>query len=417
MCGIVGYIGRRDSVPIILDALQRLEYRGYDSAGIAVIDENGTLAGTKAEGKLSRLAERLSNGEALSGMVGDRTYALGDARPSVRRQRPSASGLPRAHRRRAQRHHRKLRRSARAPDRDGARLQQRDRHRSLRAPHRDALRRRLGRGRAPHAARGPRRLRAGRDLERRPRASGFCSQRRQSAGARHRRRRDVRRLGHAGDSALHAPRDHHSRGRDCGSRPRRIPPDGLQRRACRARVPSPIVWDAGAAEKSGFKHFMLKEIFEQPNVIKETLAGRIDEDGDVHLGGELEALGIDRLRNLSKIAITGCGTAYHAGLVGMYLLRSLVQAAGRDGASQRVSLRRSGDRSDDAGDRDVAVGRDRRHDRSGAHRARVGMRRLRHLQRARFASDAARRRNALYARRPRDRRRGDEDLRLAGRLR
>jgi len=70
MCGIVGYIGRRDSVPIILDSLRRLEYRGYDSAGIAVIDASGKLAGTKAEGKLSRLAERLSNGEALAGAVG-----------------------------------------------------------------------------------------------------------------------------------------------------------------------------------------------------------------------------------------------------------------------------------------------------------------------------------------------------------
>src|SRR5476649_2505444 len=70
MCGIVGYIGAKDSVPIIMDSLRRLEYRGYDSAGIAVIDAHGNLAGSKAEGKLGRLAERLANGEALAGSVG-----------------------------------------------------------------------------------------------------------------------------------------------------------------------------------------------------------------------------------------------------------------------------------------------------------------------------------------------------------
>jgi glucosamine--fructose-6-phosphate aminotransferase (isomerizing) len=67
---------------------------------------------------------------------------------------------------------------------------------------------------------------------------------------------------------------------------------------------------------------MLKEIFEQPNVIKETLASRIDENHDVQLGDELK---IDEivLRAMTKISITGCGTAYHAGMVGMYLMRSL----------------------------------------------------------------------------------------------
>lgn len=50
MCGIVGYVGFRDSVGIIMDSLQRLEYRGYDSAGIAVIDGAGALTGSKAEG-------------------------------------------------------------------------------------------------------------------------------------------------------------------------------------------------------------------------------------------------------------------------------------------------------------------------------------------------------------------------------
>ncbi|MGZ3553690.1 MAG: glutamine--fructose-6-phosphate transaminase (isomerizing), partial [Vulcanimicrobiaceae bacterium] len=85
-----------------------------------------------------------------------------------------------------------------------------------------------------------------------------------------------------------------------------------------------VMWDASSAEKSGFKHFMLKEIYEQPNVIKETLAGRIDESNDVQLVAEI---GIDErlLKSISKIAITGCGTAYHAGMVGMYLLRSLVR--------------------------------------------------------------------------------------------
>src|SRR5271170_3297655 len=69
MCGIVGYVGDRDSVPIILDSLRRLEYRGYDSAGIAVIDAGGSLTGSKAEGKLGRLAERLDT-EPLRGSTG-----------------------------------------------------------------------------------------------------------------------------------------------------------------------------------------------------------------------------------------------------------------------------------------------------------------------------------------------------------
>ncbi len=92
MCGIVGYVGAKDSVPIILDSLRRLEYRGYDSAGIAVIDAHGKLGGTKAEGKLSRLAERLRNG-AARGHDRARPHALGDARPPLRRQRAPASGL------------------------------------------------------------------------------------------------------------------------------------------------------------------------------------------------------------------------------------------------------------------------------------------------------------------------------------
>nr|MDQ6930832.1 class II glutamine amidotransferase [Candidatus Eremiobacteraeota bacterium] len=91
MCGIVGYIGERDSVPIILDSLGRLEYRGYDSAGIAVIESDGALRGSKAEGKLSRLAERLRNGERISGKVGiGHTRWATHGRPSDANAHPHA---------------------------------------------------------------------------------------------------------------------------------------------------------------------------------------------------------------------------------------------------------------------------------------------------------------------------------------
>src|SRR6266511_4462745 len=68
MCGIVGYIGRDEALPIILEGLRRLEYRGYDSAGVAVVD--GGLAVVKRAGKLDELLRALEAGDRLSGTVG-----------------------------------------------------------------------------------------------------------------------------------------------------------------------------------------------------------------------------------------------------------------------------------------------------------------------------------------------------------
>ena len=78
MCGIIGYIGAQDVLPILIDGLRRLEYRGYDSAGVAVV-RNGEIELRRSAGKLSRLEDVLVDAAAPGGLR-DRPHALGDAR-------------------------------------------------------------------------------------------------------------------------------------------------------------------------------------------------------------------------------------------------------------------------------------------------------------------------------------------------
>jgi len=323
MCGIVGYIGERDSVPIIMDALRRLEYRGYDSAGIAVIDSSGELAGSKAEGKLSRLAERLNNGEALSGAVG-----VGHTRWATHGPPSDANAHP----------HLDCRGRIAVVHNGIIENYAALRARLLELGHvfssetdtevlahlielhydgnlEEAVRRTVGEVRGAYAL-------------------GVISSDEPDHLVFARNGASPLVLG-IGDGEMYVASDTpailpYTRrevilqegeiavvGRD-GFRLTDYAGSRIE------RDPISITWDAGSAEKSGFKHFMLKEIFEQPQAIKETLRGRVDDHGRVHLGGELGEITPQRLASLSKIAITGCGTAYYAGMVGMYLLRSLV---------------------------------------------------------------------------------------------
>jgi glucosamine--fructose-6-phosphate aminotransferase (isomerizing) len=84
-----------------------------------------------------------------------------------------------------------------------------------------------------------------------------------------------------------------------------------------------VTWDAVAAEKGGFDHFMLKEIHEQPKAIRETLSGRISEDGGRVVLNEVK-IPAELLAKINKIAIVACGTAYHAGLVGKYVMERML---------------------------------------------------------------------------------------------
>ncbi len=324
MCGIVGYIGRRDSVPIILDALRRLEYRGYDSAGIAVIDSAGMLAGSKAEGKLSRLAERLNNGESLSGVVG-----VGHTRWATHGPPSDANAHPHLDcRGRIAVVHNGIIENyaglrARLLELGHVFSSQTDTEvlAHLIELHYDgdleeAVRRTLHDVRGAYAlgvisSDDPDHLVFARNGAS-PLVLGIGDGEMYVASDTPAilpyTRREI--ILQEGEIAVVA-RDGYRLTDYSGARIE--------------RDPIAITWDAGSAEKTGFKHFMLKEIFEQPYVIKETLSGRVDDSGLVHLGSELGEITAQRLKSISKIAITGCGTAYHAGMVGMYLLRSLVR--------------------------------------------------------------------------------------------
>jgi glutamine---fructose-6-phosphate transaminase (isomerizing) len=324
MCGIVGYIGERDSVPIILDALRRLEYRGYDSAGIAVIDAQGSLTGSKAEGKLSRLAERLSNGHALSGAIGvGHTRWATHGRPSDANAHPhmDCRGKIAVVHNGIIENYATLR--ARLIELGHVFTSETDTEvlSHLIEMHYDgnleaAVRKTLREVRGAYAlgvisSDDPEHLVFARNGAS-PLVLGIGDGEMYVASDTPAilpyTRREV--ILQEGEIAVVGREGFWLTDYDGA----RIERDAVQ-----------IMWDAISAEKSGFKHFMLKEIFEQPNAIKETLAGRIDDETNVRLERELGDVTAERLRKLSKIAITGCGTAYYAGMVGMYLLRSLVR--------------------------------------------------------------------------------------------
>ncbi|MDW7675450.1 MAG: glutamine--fructose-6-phosphate transaminase (isomerizing) [Bacillota bacterium] len=315
MCGIMGYIGKENAVPILIEGLKKLEYRGYDSAGIAILEDR-ELNVSKKQGKLHRLEEEI-RGNVIAGHVG-----IGHTRWATHGSPSDANSHPHS-----------------------------DCHGNIAVVHNGIIENYLSlrewlteKGHVfksetdtevlPHLIEeyydGDLRSAVQKVLEKVEGSFAFAVCAKAEPDKLVVARQDSPLILGLGDGENFIASDipailNHTRNTY-------ILNDGEIAVVYEDHVKvvdfngNPInkeifhvEWDAVAAEKGGFEHFMLKEIFEQPKAIRETLSGRISDQNntitldDVNMTKEYMA-------NINKIAIVACGTAFHAGLVGKYVM-------------------------------------------------------------------------------------------------
>jgi glutamine---fructose-6-phosphate transaminase (isomerizing) len=333
MCGIIGYVGQQQATPILLDGLRRLEYRGYDSAGIAVLAEDGTLVVRKREGKLANLVALLAEGEPVRGTlgVGHTRWATHGA-PNDANAHPHADCegriivvhngiienyqplrerlLARGHAFQSQTdtevivhliedEYRALNNGQKIEE--GARALRNGR----RADFSEAVRRALLQVRGAYAivalCRDEPELLVG--ARRHAPLMVGLGERENYVGS------DIAAM-LAHTRSMLALEDG-----DVAS----LRPSGVAIRTlegnCVERLPFQVAWNAESAGKGGYPHFVLKEIYEQPQALAQALVGRLTADG-VSLP-ELAPLDLARV---ARIVLVGCGSAYYAAMIGKYYI-------------------------------------------------------------------------------------------------
>ena len=323
MCGIVGYVGPRQALPFLMTGLRRLEYRGYDSAGVAV-QENGALEVLRAEGKLDNLASIVSHHPAPGHTGIGHTRWATHGRPSEQNAHPhvDCGGVT-------------------AVIHNGII----ENFETLKAPlvasgHRftsetdtevavHLLEEELAKGRTLEeaalavlprlegaaalafiSARDPGKIVAARIASAGGVIVGFGNGENFIASDMPALLEHTRKVVflEAGEVAA-VTKD--------GARFFRIDGTPIE------KTPQTVTWDAVAAAKSGYKHFMLKEISEQPRAINDTLLGRVERSSGRVIFDENVKLTDEQVRALPRITLVGCGTAGHAALVGKILIERL----------------------------------------------------------------------------------------------
>ena len=317
MCGIVGYTGTQDAGPLLLEGLKRLEYRGYDSAGIAV-QSGGVIRAAKASGHLRNLCEQTHDGADLPGVcgIGHTRWATHGA-PTVTNAHPHLSddGVFAVVHNGIIENYAELREELRG--RGFTFHSETDTEVVVhlldyyyKGDLKAAVMKTVSRLNGSYAlgvvcADHPGELIAVKSAS--PLILGvgvgesfFAS--------------DVTALvGHTRNVIYLED------GEFASLTPEKITVFDCAGREINKTI-SRVVWDVEAAEKGGYEHFMLKEIMEQPRALKATIEPRV-KDGEIVLDGvELTA---EQLGDIRRVVITACGSAYHAGCVGRYVMEEL----------------------------------------------------------------------------------------------
>jgi glutamine---fructose-6-phosphate transaminase (isomerizing) len=328
MCGIVGYVGKKRVVPVIIDGLKRLEYRGYDSAGIAVAGNGDGLQIRRAEGKLRNLEEviRLKPLDGTYG-IGHTRWAT-HGRPTEENAHPHRdcsgtvvvvhNGIIENYTTLKKRLKEEGHRFTTETDTEVIAhlvekyfINARNGYRpSLEEAVRRAVRELTGVfALAVIATEEPNKIVAARNGP--PAVIGLGKDEYFVASdvpAILYHTRDLFFLGD-GDLAVISP---------AGVKLTDFEGHPVERQV------QHVTWDPIMAEKGGFKHFMLKEIYEQPRSVRDTTLGRVSLDsGRVYLD-EMEISDED-FRALRKINIAACGTSWHAGLAGKFMIERLAR--------------------------------------------------------------------------------------------
>ena len=320
MCGIVGYVGPKTATPLLIEGLKRLEYRGYDSAGVSIMNGKG-LETRKAAGKISKLEAAVAS-DPVHGSVGiAHTRWATHGPPTTCNAHPHhdcTNTIAVVHNgiienANVLKHELEARGHTFRSDTDTevlAHLIEAEYEDNLEEAVADALRQVEGTyGIAVLSSRDPDKIVAARKGS--PLLIGIGDGEYYIASDAAAILQHTRQVVYLDDSEMAVlTRDgYHS--------------VDLNMRRLQKPV-TKIDWDLDVIEKGGFPHFMLKEIFEQPQTIENTMRGRLLlEEGNAKLGGI--SLPPEQLEQVDNVIITACGTSWHAGLIGEQMIEELAQ--------------------------------------------------------------------------------------------